>query len=180
MMKKLKETQSWALTSGTGTAGGGATGEWLWGAGFLSDDRPHPPATPRCLPVAGGRVVGHLSAFASVSQSLIGQENGEKDMIIKRKSYWSEMKALSIFAEFLLLYTHVSFLKWSTCLEPSSVATCYSELVAPFGITHVWHKSVVECITWEKETLINSNATEKIVRSEHNLEHRIGKKNIYS
>lgn len=89
------------------------------------------------------------------------------------------MKALSIFAEFLLLYMHVSFLKWSTCLEPSSVPARNSELVAPFGITHVWHKSVVECITWEKETLINSNATEKIVRSEHN--HRIvKKKNIFS
>lgn len=150
LMKKLRKSkleQSWALTSGTGTAGGGATGEWLWGAGFLSDDRPHPPATPRCLPVAVGRGLGHLSAFSSVSQNLIGKENGEKDMIFKRKSYWSEMKALSIFAEFLLLYKHVSILQWTTCLEPSSVATRNSELVAPFGITHVWHKFVVECIT---------------------------------
>lgn len=100
------------------------------------------------------------------------------------RKIWSSKERVThqkcIFAEFFLLYMHVSILKWSTCLEPSSVATRNSELVAPFGITHVWHKSVVECIPWEKETVINSNATEKLVRNEHNLEHRIGGKKIYS
>lgn len=66
--------QGWTLTSGTDTAGGGATSEWLSVAGSPSGDRPRPPATPRCQPVAGDRALGHLLTFASVSQNLIGGE----------------------------------------------------------------------------------------------------------
>lgn len=72
-----------------------------------------------------------------------------------------QVKPLSMFAPVLF-----SGLKWSTCLEPSSVASCNGELVAPLGIAHVWHESVVEGITWQEDTLINSNVTEKKMSKE--------------
>lgn len=72
-----------------------------------------------------------------------------------------QVKPLSTFASVLF-----SGLEWSTCLEPSSVASCNGELVAPLGIAHVWHESVVERITWQEETLINSNVTEKKMSEE--------------
>lgn len=143
--RKSKREQCWALTSGTGTAWGGATSEWLWGAGFLSGDRPRPPATPRCQPLASGQAVVHLPTFALVSQSL-GRKDG---MTIKRNQ----------------LPRYFSLVWWITCLEPSSVASCNGELVAPLRIAHVWHESVVERITWQEDVLINSNGKENVWRA---------------
>lgn len=69
-----------------------------------------------------------------------------------RETVSGQLKPLSMFT---------SVLTWSTCLEPSSVASCNGELVAPLGIAHVWHESIVERITWQKDTLISSNVTEE-------------------
>lgn len=70
--------KGWTLTSETDTEAGGATSEWLWVAGSQSGDRPRPPATPRCQPMADDRALGHLLTFASVSQTLMREQRGEK------------------------------------------------------------------------------------------------------
>lgn len=152
-----KETDRnvWTLTSGTGTAGGGATGEWLWDAGSRSGDRPRPPATPKCQPAAGDRAPAHLLTSASVSQNLIGDKTmcRKGDDVTNLWIQFSNLQSCSLPNEAMWKEKEwVSVLLWSTCLEASSVASCHGELVAPLCVAHVRHESVVQGITWEKHT----------------------------
>lgn len=143
----LKE-RGLTLTSRIDTAGGGATSEWLWVAGSRSGDRPRPPATPRCQTAAGDRAPAHLLTSASVFQSL-NQRKVKVQRSDDLRVYFSSLQCVCVCV--------------FTCLETSSVASCHSELVAPLCVAHVWHKSVVQSITWEKHTHVEHDLNSRTI-----------------